>query len=152
MKKASLYAAQFALGGLTYCGFEVVYRGYTHRSMLAAGGLCFVLLCLLARSHIGLFSGALAGGLVITAVEFVAGAIVNLWLGLGVWDYSHRPFNLLGQVCLRFSLIWCLLSGLVILFARIIRGAALLYWERAVKRAVSAQRSPVSSQTGRKRI
>ena len=153
MKKAPLiYAAQFALGGLAYCGIEVAFRGYTHRSMLAAGGLCFVLLCLLARSQIGLLPGAAIGGLAITAVEFATGVIVNLWLGLDVWDYSHRAFNLLGQVCLSYTLTWCLLSGLVILFARVIRGGALLYWERAAKRAVLAERAAVIAQTRRNRI
>ena len=130
MKKVSrsllTYMSQFALGGLAYCGIEVVFRGYTHRSMLAAGGLCFVLLCLLARSQIKLFPGALVGGLTVTAVELFAGMIVNLWMGLGVWDYSAQPLNLWGQVCLKFTLAWCLLSGLVILFARVIRGAVLI--------------------------
>ena len=152
MKRFSIISAQFALGGLAYCGIEVAFRGYTHRSMLAVGGLCFVLLCLLARSHVGLFAGALIGALTITAVELAAGAIVNLWLGLDVWDYSNLPFNLLGQVCLQFTLAWCLLSGLVILLTRVIRGAALLYWERAAKRVVSSQKAGVSAQTRQNRI
>ncbi|MDR0325983.1 MAG: putative ABC transporter permease [Oscillospiraceae bacterium] len=152
MKRASFIAAQFALGGIAYCGIEVIYRGYTHRSMLAAGGLCFVLLCLLARSQVGLFTGAVIGGLAITAVELVVGAIVNLWLGLGVWDYSRLPFNLWGQVSLQFTLAWFLLSGLVILLARIIRGAALLYWERMAKRAISAEKAAIAARTEQNRI
>ena len=46
----------------------------------------------------------------ITAIEFVAGAIVNVRLKLNVWDYSKMPLNLYGQVCLPFSLLWCLLT------------------------------------------
>ncbi|WP_298024657.1 putative ABC transporter permease [uncultured Dysosmobacter sp.] len=60
-------------------------------------------------------------GLSITAAEFAAGCVLNLWLGLGVWDYSEIPGNLLGQVCPQFTLLWCGLSviGIVILdFAR----------------------------------
>ena len=115
-------ALQFVLGGLLYCGLEVAYRGYTHRSMLVAGGVSFVLLCVLARSRLGLAAGAVAGGLMITAVELAAGAVVNLWLGLGVWDYSAQPLNLWGQICLPYTIKWCALSALVIAAARIARG------------------------------
>lgn len=53
----------------------------------------------------------------ITATEFAAGAVLNLWLGLGIWDYSHLPGNLLGQICPQFSLLWLALSflGIVLL-------------------------------------
>lgn len=45
----------------------------------------------------------------VTVVEFLAGCVLNLWLGMGIWDYSNLPFNLLGQVCLPFSLAWWVL-------------------------------------------
>ena len=43
-------------------------------------------------------------------MEFITGAVVNVLLGWGVWDYSDRPLNLYGQVCLLYSLYWLLLS------------------------------------------
>ena len=46
----------------------------------------------------------------ITAVEFVAGCILNLWLGLGIWDYSEMPYNLCGQICLPFCFVWFVAS------------------------------------------
>ena len=49
---------------------------------------------------------SLIGAAAITVVELIAGLIVNLWLGLGVWDYSHLPLNVLGQVCLWFFFAW----------------------------------------------
>jgi uncharacterized membrane protein len=42
----------------------------------------------------------------ITAIELVFGLIFNLWLGMNVWDYSDMPFNLLGQICPSFTLLW----------------------------------------------
>lgn len=53
----------------------------------------------------------------ITVVEFVAGLILNIWLGLGVWDYSAMPGNLMGQICPQFFLVWIALSmfGIVML-------------------------------------
>ena len=44
-------------------------------------------------------------------MELVAGVILNIWLGIGVWDYSHLPLNLWGQICLTYSLIWVVLSA-----------------------------------------
>lgn len=46
----------------------------------------------------------------ITAVEFVAGLVLNVWLGLGIWDYSNLPLNLYGQICLWYSALWYVLS------------------------------------------
>jgi uncharacterized membrane protein len=47
----------------------------------------------------------------ITVLEFFAGLIVNVWLGLGVWDYSGVPFNIMGQVSLPFVFAWVALSA-----------------------------------------
>ena len=43
----------------------------------------------------------------ITAAELAAGLVLNVWLGLGVWDYSGLWGNFLGQVCPQFRLLWC---------------------------------------------
>lgn len=48
--------------------------------------------------------------LLITALEFVTGCLVNLHLGWDVWDYATQPLNLMGQVCIGFSALWFLLS------------------------------------------
>lgn len=31
-----------------------------------------------------------------------------------VWDYSNMPFNLLGQICLPFTVIWFFLSAVAV--------------------------------------
>ncbi len=46
----------------------------------------------------------------VTCVEYISGVILNIWLNLGIWDYSNMPLNLLGQICLPFSLAWIALS------------------------------------------
>ena len=48
--------------------------------------------------------------LVVTAMEFAAGLVLNVWMGLEIWDYSDLPYNLLGQVCLLYMNLWFLLS------------------------------------------
>jgi uncharacterized membrane protein len=51
---------------------------------------------------------------VVTAAEYIVGLVVNVWLGLGVWDYSHLWGNLHGQICPQFALAWVFLSAFAI--------------------------------------
>ena len=57
-----------------------------------------------------LWAQGLICGTGITAVEFVSGLVLNVWFKMGVWDYSSLWGNLLGQICLPYSLMWCLLA------------------------------------------
>lgn len=56
---------------------------------------------------------ALACAALVTAAELAAGLILNVWLGLGVWDYSDLPGNFMGQICPQFAAIW---FGLCLVF------------------------------------
>jgi uncharacterized membrane protein len=51
------------------------------------------------------------GSIIVTILEFIAGCILNLWLGLNVWDYSDLPFNILGQICPQFTFLWLFISS-----------------------------------------
>lgn len=106
-----IYVVLFLLGGGAYVLLELIWRGRSHVSMLVAGGACLMLLYGVFQ-HIpatALLLRCLLGACIITAVEFVTGAIVNVRLHLAVWDYSCLPHNVCGQICLRYSLLWLLL-------------------------------------------
>lgn len=98
----------FLVGGGLYVALEYFWRGWSHISMFATGGVALILLSgLVARfGTLPLILLAAAATLIVTALEFIVGAIVNVRLGLGVWDYSQIRYNLYGQVCLRYSLLW----------------------------------------------
>lgn len=101
----------FLLGGAGYVLIELLWRGRSHFSMFIAGGFAFALLhALFQRYALPLPVKCIVGALVITAIEFIAGYIVNLRMGLNVWDYSGRPYNLYRQICPGFALLWALLS------------------------------------------
>lgn len=103
----------FFIGGAAYFAVEVVFRGHSHPSMFVLGGLCFVLCGLLNEWYAWdtpLWKQQLICAGMITALEFVFGVVLNLYLRLDVWDYSDVPFNLLGQVCLPFTILWFFLS------------------------------------------
>lgn len=111
----------FFLGGAAYAVLEIAFRGHTHWSMFIAGGICFIFLYAIAVNfQAALWQKAILGGLIITAVEFLVGVVVNITLRWDVWDYSHHNFNLYGQICLVFSLLWSILSVPAIALCRII--------------------------------
>lgn len=101
-KKALL----FSIGGAGYVGLEYLWRGWSHGSMFLAGGSAFLLLGAL-REKLHRFSApvrGICGAGVITAVELIAGLLVNR--NYTVWDYRPLPLNFMGQICLPFSLLW----------------------------------------------
>lgn len=108
----------FVLGGFMYGLIEVMTRGYTHPSMLLAGGICFLGMFWLSRKPINFIIKCIISGIIIIIVEFLFGVIFNILLGLNVWDYSDQAFNILGQVCLKFFVLWCGLSALGLAAAR----------------------------------
>lgn len=100
----------FSVGAGLYSGIELLWRGRTHWSMLICGGLCFLLMYLIGGTALTLWLRCIICALVISAVEFITGCLVNLLLGWQVWDYSDRAFNILGQVCPLYSFYWLLLT------------------------------------------
>ena len=111
------YILLFLLGGFSYCIIEILSRGYSHISMLIAGGLCFVLIGNLNRKRkdMSLVGQMFLSAFIITGIELVTGLIVNVWLELEVWDYSDLPYNFMGQICLLYTNVWFFLSVLGIL-------------------------------------
>ena len=101
----------FIFGGAFYGIIEILWRGRTHWSMLLTGGVCFTTLYKLFNNtkDLSLVKKCAAGSAVITFYEFVSGMIFNKMLKLKVWDYSDRPFNIKGQICPLYSILWGLL-------------------------------------------
>lgn len=103
----------FGLGGVSYLIIELLWRGYSHWSMFILGGLCFLVIGLINeknRGNIPLVLQMAISAFVITVMEFIVGYIVNIKLGLNVWSYHNLPYNIMGQVCLAYTLIWFVLS------------------------------------------
>lgn len=113
-----------AIGSIIYMSLEILWRGYTHWTMGVLGGICFICLGLineLLSWKTPLVLQMLIGSTIITILEFITGCIVNLWLGWNIWDYSNLPLNLLGQICLPFSILWYFISAIGIVIDDYIR-------------------------------
>lgn len=112
------YLFLLIVGGTTYVGIELLWRGYSHWSMFFLGGLCFICCGLLNEIlpwDMVISKQMLLGAIIITTLEFITGCIVNLKLGWNVWDYSNLPLNICGQVCPIFFIAWYYVSGLAII-------------------------------------
>ena len=109
-------------GGTVYFLLEVAWKTLTGRPEAISWTMLVlaVLLCVPVERcgeelpwACPLWLQALCCAALVTAVELAAGLVLNVWLRLGVWDYSHLPGNLWGQVCPQFALLWW---GLCLLF------------------------------------
>lgn len=104
-------------GALLYGLIEIMSRGYSHISMGILGGLCLILIGKINHrlsENFPLVFRMLISAIIITTLEYITGMIVNVWLDLGVWDYSRCFLNISGQICLPFTVAWFLLSYVAI--------------------------------------
>ncbi len=110
----------FLSGFFLYAGFEIAARGYTHWTMALLGGCTVAVLFCMERQLTGepFWVRGLLGALFVTCAEFTVGVFDNLIMGWHVWDYSELRFNLLGQVCLRFSALWFVLCRVAACYCR----------------------------------
>lgn len=109
----------FCVGGILYPIIELLWRGRTHCSMAVAGGISLCCIDRISRKKRSLFLQGILCSALITAVEFLFGMAVNRIGHRKVWDYSHLPGNLFGQICLPFSIAWFFLSIPAIGFCRL---------------------------------
>lgn len=109
-----LYFFIYAIIG--WCA-EVVYHAvttgtYENRGMLA-GTYCpiYGFGCVILISFLSEFKGNdwfifLGAGMLCSLLELVAGYVLNKLFRTRWWDYTHRPFNIGGYICLQFGLMW----------------------------------------------
>lgn len=103
--------AVFIIGAVIYGAIELFSRGWTHWSMLLAGGVCVSTIYYLSNyTHLPLWKKMILSSVIVTTVEYISGIILNIRLGWHIWDYSDRAMNLMGQICPTYSLIWLGLS------------------------------------------
>lgn len=108
----------FLCGSIGYAGVEMLWRGHTHWTMAVLGGVLFLLLGGLNEWFtwdMPLWLQCVCGAIIVTGVEFITGLILNVWLKLGIWDYSGIPGNVLGQICPQYTLAWVGLSLVAII-------------------------------------
>ena len=99
------------IAGGIYLLIELAWRGYTHWTMLPLAAVIFICAGVLdeVERPPSIWQQVILGTTIATALEFVAGLILNVWLVLVICDYSNLPGNVLGQICPQFTLAWAVL-------------------------------------------
>lgn len=126
MKKISEGFFLWGLGGSLYYTLEILLRGFSHWTMFLLGGFCLLFFAMQGKWihwHDPLWIQVLRCTLFVTAGEFITGMIVNKWLHWNVWDYSDQPFQLFGQICIPFTILF---SGLCL--GGILLSGYILHW------------------------
>lgn len=104
---------------------EVVFQAASHGRFINRGflngpvcpiygfGVLAVIVCLtpLKHSFVLLFIGSV---ILTSALEFITGFVLERFFRDKWWDYSGEPFNLMGYICLRFSLLWGIACVIVV--------------------------------------
>ena len=101
---------------LGWCGevaFAAIKTGtFVNRGLLNGpvcpiygAGVCIVVLCLspISANIAALFIGSV---ILTSVLEFLTGFVLEKLYKEKWWDYSERPFNIKGYICLEFSLLW----------------------------------------------
>ena len=127
MKKIYEYLIVFAFGWVLYGLVEVLFRGHTHWTMILLGGLVFAVLYRLdlRMGNKNYVLKCSVGSVIISSMEFLCGYVVNVQLKMHVWDYSGLKFNILGQVCPKYTAVWFLLCVPAYLLGDVIRKKAI---------------------------
>ncbi|MCX4365816.1 MAG: putative ABC transporter permease [Bacilli bacterium] len=96
---------------------EFVNRGVTNGPVCTIYGLAALIITIVTNSTPSLLAIFISGIVYGSAIELIAGKLLervnkNKW-----WDYSNKKLNLDGYICLRYSLIWGLLSIILVKIA-----------------------------------
>ena len=123
MKNVSKNIVLFSIGGVIYLMIEVIWRYLmnrpdTHWTMFIVGGLAFLIIGSINEYftwEIPIWLQSIIGTIAVTVLEFISGCVLNIWLGLNIWDYSNVPLNLFGQICVPFMGAWIILVTIAII-------------------------------------
>lgn len=101
---------------MSFCNRKLTNRGFAFSPfcpIYAVGALSvFAILKPLSGQYVYLY---FAGALLATGLEFVTAVAMRHFLGNVWWDYTEKPFNYKGIVCLESTVAWGFYT--VILFA-----------------------------------
>lgn len=110
------YSLLFSYGGMVYMCLELLFRGRTDPIMAFCGGLCFI--CIGGINNfipweMSFIKQCFIGGfLIVTPIEYIFGILFNQ--DYHIWNYCSTPLNFQGQICLPFTLLWCIISIIAI--------------------------------------
>jgi len=104
----------FCMCGCIYVTMEVFFDTTSHWSMFFAGGICGTIGRFLLHQDMSYIVYALLFGASIGIIEYIFGSIFNS--EYTIWDYRNKKYNINGQVCFPFMLIWTIAMPIIIMW------------------------------------
>ena len=96
-------------------GIEVMYDNTSDRSMGLVGGLAFIIsISIINAFNFHIIVNCFIIATIITILEYIGGRIFNK--DYQIWDYREMKFNLHGQVCFTFYLVWFIVIAPMIMW------------------------------------
>ena len=106
-----LYFLIYSFGGWVV---EVIFHAVALGKVINRGFLNGPVCPVYGFGVLSVFALLVFGIVLATAVELVAGWLLDVCFHARWWDYSDKPFNFHGYICLEFSLIWGLAIVMVV--------------------------------------
>ena len=101
----------------------LVNRGFLNGPVCPVYGFGMVAMLVLLGPHAqNILAVFLAGVIVPSLVELIAGALMYGLFHARWWDYSDKPFNLYGQICPLYTIYWYFLCYPAFWLLRLLRG------------------------------
>ncbi len=99
------------------CEKRFVNRGFLNGPLCPIYGFGVVLIDFVMRPFGRNIAVLMVGSMVLgSALEWLAGFLLEKLFHQKWWDYSNQPHNLNGYICLRFSLLWAVAGMAVVRF------------------------------------
>lgn len=95
---------------------KFINRGFLNSSLCPIYGYGGIFFIIMLHKITNPFLVFIFGGLIATALEFIAGYLLEAIFKNKWWDYSDRKFNIKGYVTLSFSIIWGFCCVILIFF------------------------------------
>lgn len=115
MKNFVKYILLLTFSGYIYVCMELLFRGRSDITMMFCASICVIPMIYLNNIftyNVDFLLQLLLCSVHATLIEYCFGMIFNT--DYHIWDYRNMPFNISGQICLLFSLVWGLIAFFVI--------------------------------------
>lgn len=94
---------------------KFVNRGFLHGPLCPIYGAAVLSVILtLSNFHYNLFIMLIIATLMTSFIEYFTGLLLEKLFKTKYWDYTEDPLNLHGRICLPFSIMWGIVSLLIV--------------------------------------
>ncbi|OPJ62416.1 hypothetical protein CLORY_17850 [Clostridium oryzae] len=96
---------------------RLVNRGFLYGPVCPIYGVAAVIVIIVLSPFSNNYILLFGGGLILSSLlEFITGFVLEHFFKARWWDYTDNKFNIMGYVCLKFSIFWAIITVIFIKF------------------------------------